>query len=149
MVWPIAFAFCWNPDNAHKNGTPRILAQRLPPSTAAETSQLRNFAGQKHATILLRYNFPKFLSEMGQQNGIIACVLAPRSRIVCATRQIFFIKRCLVWVARLLCCVQLEAAMHNRQSHSLANSIRFLESKRRSIKLIPLVSVRRFEQQCY
>ena len=69
--------------------------------------------------------FLNLLSEMGQQNGNIACVLAPRSRTICAAREIFFIKRRLVRVARLLCCAHLDAAMHNRQSDSLVNSIRF------------------------
>jgi hypothetical protein len=37
MVWPIAFAFCWNPDNAHKTEH-RAFWQRLPPfAGAAET----------------------------------------------------------------------------------------------------------------
>jgi hypothetical protein len=102
---------------------------------------------------------------MGQQNGNVACALAPRSRIICATRKIFFIERRLVRVARLLCCVHLEAAMHNRQSKTGAQ-IRFdfgIEQAQhptdaiaashwcnyRSITLVQLMSVRRrFEQHC-
>jgi len=53
---------------------------------------------------------------MGRQSGNVARMFASRSQIICATRKIFFIKRRLVQNAHLLCCVQLDAAMHNRES---------------------------------
>ena len=53
---------------------------------------------------------------MGQQNGNVARAFASRSQLICAMRKIFFIKRRLVQPARLLRCVPLDAAMHNRNS---------------------------------
>jgi hypothetical protein len=56
------------------------------------------------------------LSEIGQQNEKVARAFAARNCILCAARKIVFIKRRLVQPARLLRCVPLEAAMHNRNS---------------------------------
>jgi hypothetical protein len=77
---------------------------------------MRNFARPKKRNDLPWLTFLFFLSEMGQQNGNVVRALAARSRNICATRKIVFIKRRLVRVARLLGCVHLEAAMHNRNS---------------------------------
>jgi hypothetical protein len=112
----IAFAFCWNPDNAHKTEHRAFLAQNQQPSAATEAfadAQLRPTKETQRSSLV---NFPIFLSEMGQQNGNVVRALAARSRNICATRKIVFIKRRLVRVARLLGCVHLEAAMHNRNS---------------------------------
>jgi hypothetical protein len=94
---------------------------------------------------------------MGQQNGNVGRAFVPRSRIICATRKMFFIERRLVRVARLLCCVHLDAAMHNRQSKTGAQ-IRFdfgIEQAQHPTDAIAashwlqLMSVRRrFEQHC-
>jgi hypothetical protein len=51
---------------------------------------------------------------MGQQNEIVARVSATHTRKICASQKIFLIKRRLVRPARFLCCVRLDAAMHNR-----------------------------------
>jgi hypothetical protein len=56
------------------------------------------------------------LSEIGQQNEKVARAFAARNCIFCAARKIVFIKRRLVQPARLLRCVPLDAAMHNRNS---------------------------------
>jgi hypothetical protein len=46
MVWAIAFAFCWNPDNAHKTEHRAFWRKgyRLSPAPPKH-SQMRNFAG--------------------------------------------------------------------------------------------------------
>jgi hypothetical protein len=51
---------------------------------------------------------------MGQQNEIVARASATHTRKICASQKIFLIKRRLVHPARFLCCVRLDAAMHNR-----------------------------------
>jgi len=56
---------------------------------------------------------------MGQQSGNVGRAFASRSQIICATRKMFFIERRLVQIARLLSCVQLDAAMHNRESKTV------------------------------
>jgi hypothetical protein len=56
------------------------------------------------------------LSEIGQQNEKVARAFAARARLICAAQKIVFIKRRLVQPARLLHCVHLDAAMHNRNS---------------------------------
>jgi hypothetical protein len=91
-----------------------------------------------------------FLSEMGQQSGNVEHTVAPRSRIICATQKIFFIERRLVQIARILCCVHLDAAMHNRKSDT-DSQIRFDSGLKqaRHQRLMSSMHVRsRFEQHC-
>jgi hypothetical protein len=91
-----------------------------------------------------------FLSEMGRQSGNVEHTVALRSRIICATQKIFFIERRLVQIARILCCVHLDAAMHNRKSDT-DSQIRFDSGLKqaRHQRLMSSMHVRsRFEQHC-
>jgi hypothetical protein len=91
-----------------------------------------------------------FLSEMGQQSGNVEYTLALRLRIICAPRKIFFIERRLVQIARIPCCVHLDAAMHNRKSDT-DSQIRFDSGLKQAQhqRLRSSMHVRpRFEQHC-
>jgi len=89
-----------------------------------------------------------FLSEMGQQSGNVEHTLALRSRIICATQKIFFIERRLIQIAHILCCVHLDAAMHNRKSDMTRKFDSGLKQAQHQT-LISSMRVRsRFEQHC-
>jgi hypothetical protein len=123
--------------------TPRIRMPRMPARSLRKCETSR---GQKHATIMLHQNFPMFLSEMGQQSGNIEHTLALRTRIICAAQKIFFIERRLV--PAILCCVHLDAAMHNRKSDMTRKFDSGLKQAQHQT-LISSMRVRsRFEQHC-
>jgi hypothetical protein len=119
MVVAIALAFCWNPGNPTQPNTARSR-KRQQPSGAGKAFADAKLHSAKIRSDTRRFalvkTFPNFLSEMGQQNEKVARVFATRARIICAAQKFVFIKRRLVHPARLLRCVHLDAAMHNRNS---------------------------------
>jgi hypothetical protein len=87
MVWAIALAFCWNPDNAHKT-EPRVFRRK---AGAAET-----FADAKLRQLKTRNDLASLkLSEVFERNGaakrkyrVRAC--AALANYLCGARNLFY-----------------------------------------------------------
>jgi hypothetical protein len=87
----IAFAFCWNPDNAHKTEHRAFLAQNQQPSAATEAfadAQLRPTKETQRSSLV---NFPIFFERNGaakRQCRVRAC--STPSKYLCDAENRFY-----------------------------------------------------------